>query len=331
MPDVVLLGDINIDMIVQIPGYPVRGGEGVATAVEMYTGGSAVNTALLLAQLDVDTGFIGCVGQDALAAQVFTDLAEAGVDHRYVQIDPAVSTGLIFIAVTPGGERTMFASRGANTLTTSSDMWERYFQGARWYHVSGYALLAQPQSEAALFGLELAERQRCRVSIDVGGELAYRHRRQVLELLPRLDIVFPNEDELALLTPSMTTEEGLTHLLEHGVKAVLAKRGKAGCLVATSRDRFELPAFRVQAQDTTGAGDSFNAGVILGRLVGLSWPASAVLGNVFGALATTRKGANAETIRAQQAGLFLEKHLDLPEWRPWLSALEEALAYLEAV
>lgn len=331
MPDVVLLGDINIDMVVQIPGYPVRGGESVATAVEMYTGGSAVNTAMALASLGVNTGFIGCVGQDALAAQALSDLAEVGVDHRYVQFSTSISTGLIYIVVTPDGERTMFASRGANMLTQTSELWRQYLQGTRWYHLSGYALLAQPQQEAALFALELAEHQRCRISIDVGVELAFRHRQQVLNLLPRLDIVFPNEDELALLAPGMSTEDGLTYLLDHGARAVLAKRGKDGCLIAAGRERLHVPSFQVQVRDTTGAGDSFNAGVILGRLVGLSWPASAALGNAFGALATTKQGAAAGSLSAARAARLLEKHMELAQWRPWLDALEEALAYLQAV
>ncbi|MFQ5613819.1 MAG: carbohydrate kinase family protein [Anaerolineae bacterium] len=331
MPDVVLLGDINIDMVAQIPGYPVPGGEGVANSVKMHTGGSAVNTAITLARLGTDTGFIGCVGQDALAAQALSDLDEAGVDHRYVQFETAVGTGLIYVVVTADGERTMFASRGANVFTRRSELWQQYFQNTRWYHISGYALLARPQQEAALFALELAERQRCRISIDIGIELAFRHRQQVLDLLPRLDVVFPSRDELAFLAPGMTAEDSLNYLLDQGVRAVVATRGKEGCIVATRKEQLHIPSFNVNVRDTTGAGDSFNSGVILGRLVGLSWPASAVLGNATGALATSEPGAGANSIDVESVTRLLEKHLEQSGWRSWQNALEEALAFLQAI
>ncbi len=111
MPDVITLGDINLDVVAPILAYPSRGGDSVAEGALLHTGGSAVNTAVALARLGVDVGFIVRVGRDALAAQALTDLTDVGVDARLVQFDPAISTGVIFIAVTPDGERTMFGAR----------------------------------------------------------------------------------------------------------------------------------------------------------------------------------------------------------------------------
>ncbi|MDH3673886.1 MAG: carbohydrate kinase family protein, partial [Anaerolineae bacterium] len=117
MPDIIVMGDINVDVVFSIPAYPLPGSEAIATSVQMHTGGSAVNTAIALAKMDMDVGFIGRVGHDSLADQVLADLTEAGVDCSHIQEDPRVSTGLIFIAVTEDGERTMFAARGANSFT----------------------------------------------------------------------------------------------------------------------------------------------------------------------------------------------------------------------
>ena len=73
MPDVILLGDINIDMIASMPAYPVWGGEGVVGTLEYHTGGGVVNTARALANMGVTVGIIGRIGSDALAQQVRTD------------------------------------------------------------------------------------------------------------------------------------------------------------------------------------------------------------------------------------------------------------------
>lgn len=64
MPDIVVMGDINVDVVFTIPAYPLPGTEAVATSVQMHTGGSAVNTAIALAKMDMDVGFIGRVGPD---------------------------------------------------------------------------------------------------------------------------------------------------------------------------------------------------------------------------------------------------------------------------
>ena len=142
MPDIIVIGDINIDVNLTIPAYPMPGHEAVATSIQMYTGGSAVNTAIALAKMDMDVGFIGRIGLDALAGKVLNDLKSAGVDCSHVQVDPKVNTGLIFIAVTVDGERTMFGARGANAFTDSASIDLQYFLQCRWLHLSGYSFLS---------------------------------------------------------------------------------------------------------------------------------------------------------------------------------------------
>lgn len=136
MPDIIVMGDINMDVSFTIPAYPLPGNEAIASSVRMHTGGSAVNTAVALAKMDMDVGFIGRVGADSLADRVLGDLKEAGIDCSHIQIDPKISTGLIFIAVTEDGERTMFGARGANSFTQAKAIDPAYFTNCRWIHLS---------------------------------------------------------------------------------------------------------------------------------------------------------------------------------------------------
>ena len=89
--------------------------------------------------MDMDVGFIGRVGHDPLANRVLEDLQAAGVDCSTVQVDSKVSTGLIFIAVTVDGERTMYAARGANAYTQANGIEPDYFTNCRWIHLSSYS------------------------------------------------------------------------------------------------------------------------------------------------------------------------------------------------
>ncbi len=331
MPDIVVIGDINIDVNLTIPAYPMPGHEAIATSIQMHTGGSAVNTAIALAQMDMDVGFIGRIGRDALASQALKDLKKAGVDCSHIQVDPKVSTGLIFIAVTVDGERTMFGARGANAFTEATAIDPDYFSNCRWIHLSGYSFLSYHQYKTVSTVLDLAENSPyTRVSLDIGTEPALRARTQMMEVLPRLEVIFPNETELALLSGGRSIAESLDYLLDGGrANAVVTKRGDRGSILAVGNKRLEVPAFNINVKDTTGAGDSFNAGVVLGRLVGLSWEASVALGNALGGLVTAQEGAGAHAINRNAVTRLIEKHLFQEEWFPIRLALEELTAYFD--
>jgi ribokinase len=330
MPEVITLGDINVDIIAAIPAYPSRGGDSVADGASLHTGGSAVNTAIALAGLGLEVGFIGRVGQDALAAQALADLADAGVDTRLVQFDPTIPTGIIFIAVTPDGERTMFGARGANSYTDPQLLDEAYFVGTRWFHFSGYTLLAEPQRSTALRALELARGVGAQISLDVGVEPALRAQHEIQRVLPLVDIVFPNETELFLLTDGIDSGQAPVHLLKRGVGAVVAKYGANGSEVTLTHLRAAMPAFSVSPVDTTGAGDCFDAGFIFGRLAGLDWEEAAVIGNAVGALSTQWHGGAAGHVNARVLCDLIRPHLDGANWLERRRLVESVLASLES-
>lgn len=332
MPDIIVIGDINVDVNLTIPAYPMPGHEAIATSIQMHTGGSAVNTAIALANMDMDVGFIGRIGQDALASQVLTDLEKAGVDCSRIQIDPKVSTGLIFIAVTVDGERTMFGARGANAFTEAAAIDPKYFMNCRWIHLSGYSFLSYHQYKTVLAALDLAENSpNTRVSLDIGTEPALRARPQIMEVLPRIDIIFPNEAELALLCEGRSVDESLDYLLDGRANAVVTKAGGRGSILAVGNKRIRVPAFDIKVKDTTGAGDSFDAGVVLGRLVGLSWEAAVALGNALGALVSAQEGAGAHAINRNVVTKLIEAHLFHEEWLPVQYALEELTVYFDGM
>jgi ribokinase len=116
-------------------------------------------------------------------------------------------------------------------------------------------------------------------------------RAELLQLLPRLEVLFTNEAELAALLPGVALQAALAQLGSGGPSIVAVKLGAQGCVVAGSGRRLAAPAFTVDAIDTTGCGDAFAAGFLHARRRGLSLDTCAVLANALGALTATRRGS----------------------------------------
>jgi ribokinase len=328
MPDVVALGDVNIDIVAQFPAYPAEGQDALATSTEFHCGGSAANTAMALARMGFDVNLIGRVGPDPLAAKALEGLAQSGVLPGGLQRDATVPTGLMYVVVTANGERTILGDRGANVFTDPHQVPEGIIRDARLFHLSGYALLADPQRSAALVALEMACRHGLTVSLDPGLSVSQSALDEMRALLHVIDILLPNLAEAQKLAGVGDSRECVRSLLEAGAKLIVLKLGKDGCLVGSQEGLAHVPGFRVWAHDTTGAGDYFAAGFVAGFLGALTWPAAALLGNAMGAAAVARVGAGPLVPGAQEVLDLVLDRLDGPASAELASFADEAVAYV---
>jgi sugar/nucleoside kinase (ribokinase family) len=328
MSDVVTLGDINVDIIARVPHYPPLGGDSLAEGVDVRAGGSAANTAIVLSKFGLDVSIIARVGEDILADLALSDLRQAGVDLSLVQRDAESSTGLIFAAVTPDGERTFFSCRGANPRTEPEPKGLRAVQEAKVLHVSGYALVEGLQRGTALGAMEEARRRGIPVSVDLGVEVMAVKREDVFKILPVASMMFPNRAVAEWLTGIRGAQELVTALLSHGLQLVGLKLGGQGCLIGSAEGVFAVPAFQVIPVDDVGAGDSFDAGLILGRIEGPSLRASGVLASLLGAMATTVRGGGMSLPGPEAALSFLAQHQGEANWQSWSEELAMVTDFL---
>ncbi|MCW1969950.1 MAG: carbohydrate kinase family protein [Anaerolineae bacterium] len=304
MKNVILIGDINIDVQMQVAGLPALGGEVLTQGIHLSLGGSASNAAVVLAKLGqhdptphLTAHLIGRVGQDEWAKIALDTLRGCGVEVSAVQRDPSTNTSVLFNAITPDGERSMFTYRGANVNTTPADIPADLFARADWLHISGYALLNSPQREAVWQAVNLAQHHRVPISLDPALFPAQHVPAQLLALLPHLALCVLGPDEaeaiLSAQPGSLALRDLAAALLERGVKCVALKLGAQGCVIATANDWQTVPAVPAKVVDTTGAGDAFSAGAIYGCLH--SWPLPHIgqLAARLGSLATQVVGAGA--------------------------------------
>jgi ribokinase len=328
MTDVIALGDVNVDIIAHFASYPAKGQDALAYSTEFHCGGSAANTAIALALMGVDVSLISRVGPDSLALKALHSLSEAGVKPIGLQRDPAAMTGLMYVVVTPDGERTILGHRGANVFTDPEQVREKDFLDARLFHLSGYALLADPQRTTALLATEIACRHGLTVTLDPGMSGAPGAVQEMQALLPTVDILLPNLAEVQQLTGLTRPEDCVLKLLDEGVQVVALKLGEEGCLIGTGDVFLRVPGFAVQARDSTGAGDYFAAGLIAGFLGGLDWHSVAVLGNAMGAMAAARVGAGTAVPRAREVLSLLRDQRDESNHRGRVQIIQRVIDFV---
>ena len=248
------LGDLLLDVIVRLDRPFTRGDDAPAT-IRTRPGGQAVNVAAWAAALGAEARFIGKRGDDEGGSLVAARLAELGVEVRG-PVSAGASTGMVVSVVEPGGERTLLSDRGVSPELAPGEIDPAWLQGCARLHISGYSLLRLPHFDAALAAAAQARAGGAIVSVDLSSAALIRDFgvAAFLERLDRLapDIVLGNELEHAAI--------GAPHAPTWALK-----RGPRGCLVGgPGGETVELPALPADVLDTTGAGDAFAAGFLLG-------------------------------------------------------------------
>jgi len=281
---VALLGDVNVDVTLPVPRFPLPGTEELGERLHLSLGGSVVHTARWLKALGVEVHLASCVGSDPWGNWALEKLKRAGIGTRFIQ-RTAATTGIIFLIVEPGGERTMLGARGANAELSAKAIPDSWLEGVDWLHLSGYAWLRDPQRSAAEWALAEARRRGIPVSLDVGLGAVLASEEALRDLLPRVDLLLPSWEEARRLSGQEDPVEALQALSAAVSGWALIKLGGEGCLAQGDSGPVRVPPFPILARNTTGAGDAFDAGAILGALQGWKPVLQGLFGNLLGALA----------------------------------------------
>ena len=264
-PTVVVLGDLVLDVVLA-PSRPLELSSDVPGRVALVQGGSAATTARWVGRLGARSSLIAAVGRDATGRALVRAIRADGVTAHVSRVAGA-RTGRIGVLVGPDGERSFVQDRGAAELLSPAELRADWFTGADVLHLPIYSLLGGPLGGAGRRAIELGRAARALVSIDLasiaplmaGGRRAAR--ALIREIAP--DLVFATTIEAEALLGGGP----LVGLLGFAPIAVV-KRGSLGATVL-ARDgadtlRFEAATEALTAIDTTGAGDAFDAGFLVG-------------------------------------------------------------------
>jgi sugar/nucleoside kinase (ribokinase family) len=287
------LGVLVADLIGgPVESLPDSGGIVLVDDMGLHSGGGAVNTSSALAKLGLDVEIIGMVGSDPLGDFLIDSLKRRGIRTQGVSRNPALNTSATMVIVDPDGERRFIHYFGANAGLTKSDVNLDMIKSASILHVASAFVIPGLDGQPLAEILGEARADGTIVCLDTSWDES-RPWQEVLEpVLPYVDYFLPSLVEAQAITGYDDPRQAAAALLNFGVGTVVVKLGHEGCLVSTSDDRtFHLPSHDVEAVDSTGAGDVFNAGFIAGIYMGQSIRESASMANAMGALCVTAYGA----------------------------------------
>ena len=257
MADIVVLGDINIDVISRING-PVNLNSDTQSANSLSVGGSTCNVASWIAYSHVPVTLLAAVGRDMLGEQAITQLQTLDVDASLIHHDADHLTGTCIIVVDDKGQRTMFPDFGANLHFAITLQDAQAIADARILVMSAYTFFRAETHALALEALLIAKEHGTKVVLDAASSAPIRDTgaQFVREYLSQADLVLANDDEMReLMQGDLQWFSTLPNLIH--------KHGPNGATwYARGVTKAELAAEPIEVVDTTGAGDSLCAGIV---------------------------------------------------------------------
>ena len=269
-PQIVVLGDLTLDVVLR-PGRPLAVGTDVPGAVRLRQGGSAANTARWLGRLGASTQLICAVGRDGPGRALIGALRSEHVVVRASRV-AGHPTGRIGVVVASDGERSFVTDRGAADWLSPGELDPAWFDRADLLHLPVYSLLGEPLGSAGREAIRVARAAGAAISLDLAsvGPLMANGREAALGLVRSIapDVLLATATELAaLLDVDDRAEFGARTLALAPV--VVVKRGANGASVhlldaGGAPNTFEVATRPLAASDSTGAGDAFDAGFLIG-------------------------------------------------------------------
>jgi ribokinase len=286
---IVIVGSLNADLVVRVPRFPAPGETLEGYDFARFPGGKGANQAYAVARLGGTARMIGLVGRDDNGSWLTSHLAAGGVDVAAVGASADAPTGVALITIDASGQNHIVIVAGTNGLLTPDrlDPLHAVLESAR------VVLL---QLEVPLATVVAAARTGRTAGATVILDPAPA-RDLPDECLALADLVTPNETELAALTgggvlgdPADRTRR-MAMLRARGASRVLLKGGAAGAWLLDEGGEQHVPAYRVDAVDTTAAGDAFNGALAVAIAEGQPMAAALRFAAAVGAISVTRRGA----------------------------------------
>ena len=285
---ILIVGSSNTDMVIKTQNFPAPGETILGGRFLMNAGGKGANQAVAAARLGGIVTFVGKIGDDIFGKQAVQQLEDEGINVDFVAVDPENPSGVALITVDRKGENSIVVAPGSNGTLTAADF--------------DKAMVLLDESEYVLMQLEIP----IPTVEHIAAIAASKQKKVVLnpapaaklsdELLKNLYIITPNETEAELLTGIKVTDElsalkAATFLHEKGIEIVIITMGSAGAFLLANGKSEIISSLKVEAVDTTAAGDTFNGALVVALSEGKTIQESITFANKAAAISVTRIGA----------------------------------------
>ncbi|MDQ8734717.1 carbohydrate kinase family protein [Paenibacillus sp. LHD-38] len=301
--DAVVIGDANVDLVITgCNELPLPGQEVFVRDMTIHVGGGAALFSITLAKLGKKLAFKGILGKDYYGQYILNQFHRYGIDTSYVKKSDLNQTG-ISIAINPERDRSFISYAGTNSELQLGQVAIEDLVLSKHVHITGYKGSVNHKEFMAI-AREL-NRSGITVSLDVGWDDTGEWYQGIFELMAWIDVLFMNETEAVHYTGCETIGESIPYLTDKN-KNVVVKLGSKGAVSIMNGTATYCSGYNVEVVDTTGAGDSFNAGYIYGFLSGMPVKDCLVYGNACGALSVGAYGGSTGTVDLPTLEQFIE-------------------------
>jgi sugar/nucleoside kinase (ribokinase family) len=306
--DILAVGELNADLILRGDVTPEFGQvEKLIESADLTLGSSTGIFACGAAQLGLRVAFIGKVGDDEFGHFLLRELERRGIDASGAVIDPHLKTGLTVI-LSRGADRAILTFPGCIPALRYEEIDPNYLARARHLHIGSYFLLdALRPNLPTLF--DLAHNHTLTVSMDTNYDPSETWDDGLWECLERTDIFLPNEAELRAIFQTIARNEGTLetslNFFAQRVPTVAAKLGAQGAIVQRGQEVTKANALSLEVVDTTGAGDTFDAGFIYGHLAKWNLQRTLRFACICGSLSTRAAGGTGAQPTSEEVLKFM--------------------------
>lgn len=302
MHKLTVLGSINADHVIQVPHFPQPGETLSGQNYHIVYGGKGANQAVAAARLGAKVDFIACIGEDKIGLEMKQAFQKDGINTDSIATIQGETTGIAMIQVADSGENSIVISAGANAHLTT-DIVDKFKQKI----LDADALLMQLETplDAIIYATKIAKQAGKHTVLNPAPAKALPD-----ELLAQLTMITPNETEAELLTGVKVVDEqsaaqAAAVFHQKGVAIVLITLGAKGVFISHNALQKIIPGFRVQAKDTTAAGDTFNGALVTALLEQKSLEEAIQFAHAAAAISVTRFGSQTSIPSRQETLDFL--------------------------
>lgn len=303
---ILVVGPSNTDMIIKLERLPTRGETIIGGEFATAGGGKGANQAVQCARLGAPVILLARIGDDPFGNRSVEQFQKEGIDISFIIRDPEHHSGIALIFVDKKGENMIAVAPGSNSFLSKEDV-----EKAREAFKISSTLLLQLEIplepvEASVF---LAKEEGTRVILNPAPAQPLPQ-----PVLSNIDILVPNETEAKILCGFPPDEDIPPQklgelLLKKGVKEVIITLGSKGSIYINEKERFEVPAFKVESIDTTAAGDSFCGALAVALAEGKEIKEAIRFASACAAISTTRLGAQPSLPYRKEVEEFLSQRI----------------------